>query len=66
MSIYSPSRVGRKTRPWHRSNGGWGTLCGRSDTGNIIITDRDIRVTCRVCLARMRALRRRYGPGIAR
>lgn len=58
-------RLGR-VKPWHRSAGSWDTLCGRTDTGSIIITERDDRVTCRVCLARMRALLKKHGPSIAR
>jgi hypothetical protein len=67
-SLYSPSLGRRKPRPWHRCNGSWGTVCGRQDFGftGLLITERDTDVTCKSCLARMRALVRKHGPGVVR
>lgn len=53
-------------RPYHRSGGSWDALCGVTDNGSNLITDRDSEVTCKRCLAKMRRLIKKYGPGVAR
>lgn len=67
MGIHHP-RLRARPRPVHRSDGSWGTVCGRQDYGRtaLEITVLDARVTCKTCLARMAALVRKHGPEVAR